>query len=120
LPTGASGTIPARMDKAHRAELLRQRFKPSDGMPYIVTARKPKPIPHEPKPWRNMAWPEIIPDTKRAPGWMREADVKPKAVSRPKRNACVTALTRIAQKAPRTLVRSYRSAEQLFASRARR
>ena len=107
------------MEKAQRAELLRQRFRAVGGVAYAGSGRARKQR-HEPKPWRNMAWPEINPDTKRAPDWMREADAKPKLTVRVKHNTGKPIMAKIAEKTqPRKLVRKYRDAETLLASRAR-
>lgn len=106
------------MTKEERGKLLRQRFK---GFPFVFSGvRKPKPVPR-PKPTRIvMGWPEANKDTRRAGVWMHKADPKPKIVPRPKRNAGTPALTKIAQKAPKKLVRTYRNAEEMLAARARR
>lgn len=89
-------------------------------MPYVASGKARKPI-RESKPWRNMAWPEIIPDIKRAPTWMREPNAKPKLTPRTKRNEGTSAITKIAEKAaPKKLVRTFETAETLLAARARR
>ncbi len=67
-----------------------------------------------------MGWPNIIPDTKRAPGWMKEPDAPRLLTPHPKRNGGVSAITKIAAQAPKKLVRTYRNAETLLAERARR
>ena len=87
------------MDKAQRAELLRRRFKAKGGVAYVPTGKPLKPR-HDPKPWRNMAWPEIIPDTKRVPkAWQEPIPAKPVEL-KTKRAAKVSPLTRIAEKWP--------------------
>lgn len=89
-------------------------------MPYMTSGKTRKAV-RESKPWRNMAWPEIISDTKRAPTWMRQPDAKPQLTPRVKRNAGTSTVTKIAQKAaPKKLVRMFASAETLLAERARR
>lgn len=108
------------MDKAQRAELLRQRFRAVGGFAYVTSEKTRKPV-HESKPWRNMAWPEIIPDTKRAPTWMRQPDAKPDLTPRVKHNAGTSAVSKIAAKAaPQKLLRAFVNADQLLAARARR
>jgi hypothetical protein len=108
------------MEKARRGEFLKQRFKAIGGVAYVPTG-KPKPYRHTftERPIQ-MAWPQIIPDTKRAPGWMRVPDAKPVPVPQPKRNAGASPLAKIAKQSGRKLVRAYRNAEAFAASRKRR
>ena len=107
------------MDKAQRAELLRKRFKAKGGVPYVPSGK--------PRPFRytftgrpiNMAWPEAVKETRVAAVWARKVHRKPGVTVRPKRNAGQSALSKIAQKAPKKLLRTYRDAESLLAAHGR-
>jgi hypothetical protein len=109
------------MDKAQRAQLLRERFKAVGGSPFEFTGvRKPKPVPR-PKPNRvRIDWPQANTDTRRAGVWMHEPDPKPKPTPRVKHSQGKSAVTRIAEKAPKKLSLAFATAEALLAARARR
>ena len=105
------------MDKTARVELLRLRFKAKGGIPFVGTGvRKPAKRTEPGQPIR-MAWPQIIPDTKRAPGWMKVANPVAQVVPRIKRTHRPVPLVQIAEKAPKKLARVYRNAEAFAASR---
>jgi hypothetical protein len=107
------------MDKAKRAEVLRQRFKAKGGRPYVPSGK--------PRQYRHtisgrpiiMAWPEAVKETRVGAVWARKVHREPGVTVRPKRNAGQSALSKIAQKAPKKLVKAYRDAEALLAERAR-
>jgi|GEM_PF-4449012 len=87
------------MDKAERAELLRQRFKAKGGLPYVAKITvKPRHTQESRRPIM-MAWPECERNTSRAPRWLKEADMKDDLTPKPeRRRKGDLALTRIAAK----------------------
>lgn len=98
--------------------ILRDRFRVGVKLPYVSAGRKRK-VERTAKPWKNMAWPEIIPDTKRAPGWAMESDPKPVPILRHKRGKRAVALVVIAGKINVKLHRRFVSAEDYLAERAK-
>jgi hypothetical protein len=96
------------MNRAQRAELLRRRFKANGAFAYVPSG-KPAKI--------YIQWPEANRDTARAGVWMHPADPRPKVIPRTKNRKGVPALTMIAAKAPKKLVRACRTADVLVAAR---
>lgn len=90
------------MDKAQRAELLRQRFKATGGFAYVPSGKPVNKTPVRPKIDRLVTgWPQANRDTTRAGLWMHKPDPKPKVIPRPRRNAGAPVLTKVAFKAKR-------------------
>lgn len=89
------------MDKAQRAELLRQRFRANGGLPYVPSGRV-RSKPHVPAKPTNIClqWPEANRDTARAGLWMHRPDEPEKPTVTTKRRTGVAALTKIAEKWP--------------------
>jgi hypothetical protein len=105
------------VEKATRAQLLRERFKAKCGLPYVGEGRTRKPE-RQAQPWFYSPLPAVEPNTKRAPGWVKAPLPKPKTVPRTKRNEGVPVLTRIAEKAaPKKLKRRHATAEGLLSER---
>lgn len=92
------------MDKAQRAELLRQRFKVKGVFGYVPSG-KPRKMPDEPKPRQHIAWPVTVPETPHAPkSWFKQTRAEPVSLQM-KRAAKVSPLTKIAAQLPRKLTR---------------
>lgn len=111
------------MDAKARAKLIRQRLK--NLFPVAVAPRPVAKVKRveRPKPgvMRTAFYGVGILEQDRRKKWVAEPDAKASAAPRTKRNAGVPVLTQIAAKAaPNKLVRTYRDAETLLASRARR
>jgi hypothetical protein len=111
------------MDKAQRAEVLRQRFKEKAGKWQYVTTGRPRPQV-EPKPKVSrldcQSFGLAVSHKWGRTEWLETPDVKAQAELGNRNRKGVPALTTIAAKAPKKLVRTYRDAETLLASRARR
>lgn len=109
------------MDKAQRAELLRQRFKAKAGsMAYVpsgMPAKAPEPVTGR---MRFGGWGFALSHRWGRTEWLETPDPKPKPSVATKHRKGVPALTVIAAKAPKKLVRRYATAETLLAERARR
>ena len=104
------------MDKAERANLIRERHRAkAGGLAYAPSGRPAKAKPARPVVDRLViGWPQIIPDTKRAPGWMKERAENPKLIPMPdRRRKGDSALTRIAAKWRKTLVRLESSKQRI-------
>jgi len=85
------------MEKSKRGDLLRKRFKAIGGLAYIGRGRK-RAQERRAQPWFYSPLPGIIPDTKRAPAWMLEAQVRITLTPGPeRRRKGEAALTRIAR-----------------------
>jgi len=57
----------------------------------------------EPRKKVFMAWPDIIPDTKRAPAWFKQPEPTPEQKLAPARKAHVSPLTKISKLLPAKL-----------------
>jgi hypothetical protein len=110
------------MELDARAKLLRERLRairPSAGAAIPKATRRPAGT----EPTRTEFRASLGNATAWKWGkteWIQAADPVPKAAPRTMRNGGVPALTIIAAKAPKKLVRFYQNAEMLLAARVRR
>lgn len=104
------------MNLSDRAKLLRERFKAKGGVPWRGAVREKPTEPPRNRPCNPLG--QLINSTLKR--WVVLPNPAPDIVLRTKRNAGIPVLTRIAQKAPKKLVRRYRNAEALLAERAQR
>ena len=108
------------MTTEQRAQLLRVRFRAKGGFPFIGKARKRVNCQPIGKPSRQLVHFGVSLCERRA-AWIAKPDQIHAIIPRVKRaRGCEAVLTKIATNAPKKLVRLYRNAEALLASRARR
>ena len=106
------------MEKAARAQLVRQRFKAKGGFAYVCTGQTKQKAAARPKPPKiYFQWPQANRDTARAGVWMHKPDAKPKVAPRTRHNAGMAVLTKIAAKEPGKLKRRHATAEGLLSER---
>lgn len=107
------------MTKEERAKMLRERFRAKGGMPYVTT-NKPRPFRYSisGRPW-HMPWPEQGTNIANISVWLAKPDKKPRPKVQFKRGMGIPAPIRIAQKMPKKLIRTYRTAEVFAASQRR-
>lgn len=99
------------MEKAERANLLRERFKANGGLPYVKSGRARRGFVVLPKP-TGRGYVSLGPALNgQSSQWVKAPDAKPTMIPPSKRNAGTPVLTKIAAKAPKKLVRKYANAE---------
>lgn len=88
------------MDKADRQALIAAIYKVrAGGFAFKASGEARKPVPELVKVDRLViGWPQIIPHTKRVPGWAKSPDAMPATAVRVKRGERVSPLTRIAER----------------------
>jgi hypothetical protein len=111
------------MDKAERANVIRELFKAKVGKAgYVSSGRAPRKATGPAKESKvtfgsfGLALSHRWGRTQ----WLEAADAEPAAQLGERNRTDVPALAKIAEKAPRRLVRRCRTAEELIAGRARR
>lgn len=93
------------MDKTDRQALIGALYKAkAGGFAFKASGEGRKPVPEPAKVDRLViGWPQIIPDTKRAPRWLKAPVEQPDQSLRIQRKERVSPLTKIAEQLPAKL-----------------
>lgn len=112
---------PGSMVKADRLAAIRAAHKARFGlMAYVPSGKSARPAEQVTGRIQFGGWGLALSHRWGRTQWLETPDPKPKPTVTTKHRQGIPALTVIAAKAPKKLVRAYQNAEQLLAERARR